>query len=659
MKLLDITCFSFKIIDFEKFIKDNLEGSFISFYNKNKELIAHISIASYAYYYCKPEQTFSFSLGTFGRWQLNKLIFEFSDTINFEILDKTCFSINNNKIISHYFIREMLDGGFVVIGKRDESLMGFDDSISIDFTELECSKKELLYKEYSFDYGYLLGVGDLIWGLCNKKNNDFISSFNKTKKGERFIKLFYSENYYLDEGYVEDNYYKLEKEYYDEFGYRRYYSRGSDFLNYNSLVENKISINFCGQNARLEIGIPFTKKEVDEIKKNLFSSTELSKENVLDFNGFESNVFGSFLKLLLPYEKNTIFAGIGINEDSLKDYYSYKNPIETSYQLINKSKYVAGEACGFHIYAGFKNKNGYGVLPSFFGGLSWSLTDLEMIESGKMKIESINCDGVRLFNYYKWIERLIRDNFDRWYSSYNDHGNVTCPVCFCKQNQVNELEYECSYCETFVTKSKERFVYTKEYIDIYKNYPHDKMNKIRERFIDDSKTVLDYGCGGRYFVDFLLGKGYDAYGYDIIPNNNNLEWKDLFNRIYDCVTFFDSFEHIENPHKELSVLLGLAKKVVITIPFVNNYSDINDIKKYKHYRPGEHLFHYKEQSLEKFMLQHGFSLYEKSFSENKIRGCSIMGPSVVTYIFKDQKIIPYFSRLNLIKDYFKYEDHYK
>lgn len=212
----------------------------------------------------------------------------------------------------------------------------------------------------------------------------------------------------------------------------------------------------------------------------------------------------------------------------------------------------------------------------------------------------------------------------------------------------------------FVTKTNNKFEYNDNYLKIYDTYPYEEMNKIRQTFITNGKTILDYGCGKRHFVNHLLNNGYNAYGYDVVPNEENLNWRELFDRTYDYITFFDSLEHIENIHQELIPLLCLTKKVIITIPNVIEEATLDDIKKYKHYKPGEHILHFKRKTLEILMSMHGFSLESISFIENDIRKFSSMGFSVATYIFKDSRSfhVPFEIRPKIIKDYFKYEKHF-
>ena len=652
MIILNPKKFSFEINNFTD-ILHLTEGEVITFFNSKKEVIAHLSKVRNG---CYKEYAYSFNLGTKGRWSKNTCFFKAESNIEFEILDKNCISINGNKIISKFFIDNFKEEVYVVIGKRKElEFKGNDLSIHIDINNFLYEKLEnyedLENKKYQFDFGFAAGVGDIIWGLCNKKHNLFLSNMTSTKRGRDAVLEFYSDIYHLDMGY-------LKQQYYD---FKRFYTILSEGIE----LDPDLEINFCGQNVRLEAGIPFTNEEIKKIRFHLESSNFIK---ILDFNhdAVEVRTGGILANVLSNLGYKSIQIGEYSNFDTInkENYIDTKDNVVDAYRTLNSARFVYGEACGFNIYASLLGIDNFGVLYSGLGGLSLTLGDFNHIKEGKTKIHVINLEN-SYKDYGLEDERLrtskrMSNYLSNWKNSYHEDGNVICPVCFCKQKKEDHLQYECNYCGVFVTKTNNKFEYNDNYLKIYDTYTYEEMNKIRQTFITNGKTILDYGCGKRHFVNHLLNNGYNAYGYDVVPNEENLNWRELFDRTYDYITFFDSLEHIENIHQELIPLLCLTKKVIITIPNVIEEATLDDIKKYKHYKPGEHILHFKRKTLEILMSMHGFSLESISFIENDIRKFSSMGFSVATYIFKDSRSfhVPFEIRPKIIKDYFKYEKHF-
>jgi hypothetical protein len=88
--------------------------------------------------------------------------------------------------------------------------------------------------------------------------------------------------------------------------------------------------------------------------------------------------------------------------------------------------------------------------------------------------------------------------------------------------------------------------------------------------------------------------------------------EEIFNSAWDVVTFFDSLEHFPDPTIFSKIN---AKYIVITVP---DPTLVIDFKNWKHWKPGEHLYHFTPCSLRE--LFSGYNLVDSSFFEDIVRG---------------------------------------
>lgn len=130
-------------------------------------------------------------------------------------------------------------------------------------------------------------------------------------------------------------------------------------------------------------------------------------------------------------------------------------------------------------------------------------------------------------------------------------------------------------------------------------------------------SVLDIGAGSGTFVRMAVSAGYYARGYDIMANSQQmLKSHGLFDEFehlggYDVVTMWDSLEHFEDPQ---TVMQSIARGslLLVSIPI---FARLEQIRKSKHYRPGEHLYYFTLDGLIDWAKLHGFSCREASKHE--------------------------------------------
>lgn len=179
------------------------------------------------------------------------------------------------------------------------------------------------------------------------------------------------------------------------------------------------------------------------------------------------------------------------------------------------------------------------------------------------------------------------------------------------------------------------FKYGGEYATAYNQRPAIEMSWVRIahlfRFARTGK-ILDIGYGNGEFIRQALKAGYQAFGYDTHSDATDLPVvKDTSGR-WDIVTFFDSWEHIEDIGFIDQIDAGLF---VVTVPNLPPLADEAFIRIWKHYKPNEHLHYFTRDSILRFLSRHGYTLLDVSDIEDVIRKPS-GGPfsNTLTYTFK-------------------------
>lgn len=168
------------------------------------------------------------------------------------------------------------------------------------------------------------------------------------------------------------------------------------------------------------------------------------------------------------------------------------------------------------------------------------------------------------------------------------------------------------------------FEYNKKYIqDTYDTYGDGRIQMAWLRIghilgnIGGFDTLLDVGYGNGDFLKAAV-KVAQCYGYEIngyeIPEGCTFadDWQE---QDVDVMTFFDVLEHIP----DLAFMRHLrAKYVVISVPDCLYHSD-EWFENWKHRKPNEHLWHFNEDSLTRFMEENGYICMELNNVEDCIR----------------------------------------
>ena len=136
----------------------------------------------------------------------------------------------------------------------------------------------------------------------------------------------------------------------------------------------------------------------------------------------------------------------------------------------------------------------------------------------------------------------------------------------------------------------------------------EKISLIRWKFVSLIKphTVLDYGSGVGWFRAYRpYNVEVDSYDIGKFPQTGILRDN------YDLICFWDVFEHLPN----LVVIedtINLANFVALSIPIKPLSQPISS---WVHFKPGEHLNYFTEESLNAIFNNYGFKRLVKASPE--------------------------------------------
>lgn len=137
-----------------------------------------------------------------------------------------------------------------------------------------------------------------------------------------------------------------------------------------------------------------------------------------------------------------------------------------------------------------------------------------------------------------------------------------------------------------------------------------------EKYIVGNK-ILDAGCGGGGYVDFLCRQGFHVTGIDINPDfldvaDKHMRLGDYLagdlsnlpfpNKHFDFTYCFDVLEHVEDLPVLKELIRVTRNRIIITVPreddFMHNYN-----LTFLHYQDKSHLRNYTEASLLRLLQQ--------------------------------------------------------
>lgn len=148
----------------------------------------------------------------------------------------------------------------------------------------------------------------------------------------------------------------------------------------------------------------------------------------------------------------------------------------------------------------------------------------------------------------------------------------------------------------------------------------DRLNRARvdlvKKYTQGDELLCDVGIGGGRFVSDMRAaepkmriRGTDVNPRAIEWLTERGIWHEPCEQAVDCLTFWDSLEHINDP----SEILAAARRLVfVSIPI---FRDCEHILRSKHFRKDEHAWYYTAEGFRTFMGEHGFLLMESNTME--------------------------------------------
>jgi len=192
-----------------------------------------------------------------------------------------------------------------------------------------------------------------------------------------------------------------------------------------------------------------------------------------------------------------------------------------------------------------------------------------------------------------------------------------------QQIKYNKIEYNLNY------------VYNRydAYGELTKRMSYLRLGYITGVINKYPKTILDVGYGNGDFLKMCSEVNIKCFGNDIsnYPIPNNCEFIDnIYLRKFDVITFFDSLEHFEN----IDFVSKLkCNYVVISVPWCHYFS-AEWFYNWKHRRENEHLHHFNDESLVRFMNSCGFKCVSLTNVEDIIRKPIDKNQNILTGVFK-------------------------
>jgi len=174
----------------------------------------------------------------------------------------------------------------------------------------------------------------------------------------------------------------------------------------------------------------------------------------------------------------------------------------------------------------------------------------------------------------------------------------------------------------------------------YTDYLKDKDNLLktfrkRKTVIEKytaSGNILDVGCAAGFFLTVMKELGWNVHGVEISSYMSNIArkkfgLKNIYNSKlehvnfkdirFDVITFWDVIEHLPDPLKELNIARKILKDDgLLVIETQNIDSILYKIfgKKWHHFKPKEHLYHFSPATIKTLLEKSGFSIIKRRTS---------------------------------------------
>lgn len=127
-------------------------------------------------------------------------------------------------------------------------------------------------------------------------------------------------------------------------------------------------------------------------------------------------------------------------------------------------------------------------------------------------------------------------------------------------------------------------------------------------------NAVDIGCGSGMFVKCCQGKFMRMVGYDVVGDSISRE--ELYETEWDVVVLSDVLEHFEDINDLFKMKWTYA---MISYPETPRVKTFDELKKWRHFKPNEHLHYFTWESMERWLDHNNRGVRAYSMFEDFLR----------------------------------------
>ena len=148
-----------------------------------------------------------------------------------------------------------------------------------------------------------------------------------------------------------------------------------------------------------------------------------------------------------------------------------------------------------------------------------------------------------------------------------------------------------------------------------------------------SMNVVDIGCGNRCFLNCVTNSFKNVYGYDVA--GESISKHDLYTLEWDLIVLSDVLEHFE----DINDLFKMKwKYAFISYPETPVTDSIEELSKWKHFKPDEHLWCLNEEGMKAWLGNNNCNVLGISNFEDIIRSrWDETLPNITSFFIENKK----------------------